>query len=339
MQQVVQAFVAAFRAIWFWLRNLHVLLKLVWFPLLVPSIAAWGWQYWRSSVDIANAEARTAAIDGEPVPYIDPPPAIDSDLMIVIWASLQLLSISAAAVAVHRFVVLGERRSGELFAFPFGRPERAYFGMGLIAFVLMLMLIAGQFMAQLELPTLDLSFVNSVVKPYAELGPWVLSMFLFPGELAIFGMPPLNYALWCALVIAAAAIMIRIAPWPAAVSVRENLALAETLSLTRGRPLTMLAFLCGIAVAAGLVFFILSVAGLSWLAASPESLANGLQAMQQATPPSTGNVEVDALLAERRLALYMEAMRYLSGLIGVTLGATLISHLYLVLKDQSETAL
>lgn len=168
MAEMIRAFAAAWAALRFWVLNLPTLLRLTWFPLAVLSLVGYGWQYWNTAVDLAFIEAR-----GSPAAQaaIFAPPLIQSDEGVMLWAVLQLIALAAAAVAVHRVVVIGERRSGEFFAFSFGKAERAYFAMGLAAYALMVALIVGQHLAQLEVPTFNLYLAASVMKRTPNSAP------------------------------------------------------------------------------------------------------------------------------------------------------------------------
>lgn len=332
MRESVRAFWAAWTALYFWAVNLPTLLRLTWFPLALLSLTGYAWHYWSTAAELALVETR-----GTPAAQsVFAPPMFQSEEGVLLWVTLQLIALSAAAVAAHRFVVTGERRNGEYFLFAFGNAERAYFAMGLAAYALMIALVAGQFLAQGELPALDLHLATRVTKLYAELGPWALSMLIFPGELPIFEMPPLNYALWSAIAIATGALVIRIAPWPAAVAAEGNFAIVQAITLTRSRALAVIAFFAAVAIAIAIAFAALAVAGLTSLAATgPDSLGRVLQAMTSAgteTAMVVQNVEIRSILHERKVGLFQEIARFVSGLIGVTLGATLISHLYLALS-------
>jgi hypothetical protein len=179
--------------------------------------------------------------------------------------------------------------------------------------------------------------MGSVVKPYSEIGLWSLSMFIFPGELPIFDMPPASYALWCALVIGTFAILIRLSAWPAVVAAEESLALPTALALTRRRTGIVVAYIATIAAIAGLVVIALSLAGLSSLAfAGSDAIGAFLGSLANAPSEAAQNVEIQGILNERRLAFFQEIARFLSGVFGVTLGATLISRLALHLHNSSS---
>jgi hypothetical protein len=327
--QVIDACKAASAALRFWALNLPTLLRLSWLPLALLSVVGFGWHYWSGEAAIAVANGGAALIE---LPYTG------SDEGIVLWVILQLVALSAAAVAVHRAVLLGERREGQYFHFGFGLSEAAYFAMGVIAYVLMVALVAGQYLAQLTMPDVTPALLGTVVKPYAELGLVSLSMFAFPGELAIFGMPPLNYALWCALVIATFVVLVRLSAWPAVVAAEGSLALPTALSLTRKRVGAIIAFFATVAAFAGVVLLLLSLAGLSSLAfAGADGLGGFLASLTNAGADATQSVEVQGILNERRLALFQEIARFLSGIFGVTVGATLTSHLALYLHGSRGT--
>jgi hypothetical protein len=329
---VWRAIAAVFAAIKFWIVNLPTLVRLTWFPLAVLGFTSYMWLHWTSLIDIAYVEARNG--NGSPPSFDAAPP----DDVTIVWLTLQLIALSAAAAAVHRFVVLGERRAGEFFAFSFGKPERAYFLMGLIAYVLMVTLIAGQYAAQLTWPDLGSHMLDSVAKPYANLGPWSLMMFAFPGELPIFEMPPLNYALWSALVIALLAFLVRFAPWPAIAASESNLAIGDTLALTRGRSLTTVTFAAATAALLLLGLAILTLAGLSALAASgPDALGQMLKGLAANPGPQHPDIEIRSIINARDLAFYQEIARFIAGIVGITLGATLISHLYIALRNEPAT--
>jgi hypothetical protein len=330
--EAARAFGAAWVALRFWVANFPTLLRLTWLPVTLLSLAGYGWAYWNSAADLAMAQARASGTVADPF-YLPSQQAFDGTIL---WATLQLIALSAAAVAVHRFVIAGERRPGEYFAFAFGRAELGYFAMGVASYVLVAALVAGQFLAQFQIPPLDAYVFSATMKPYTELGPFVLSLFIWPGEAAIFELPPPVYAAWCALVIATGAVLIRIAPWPATVAAEQNFALGRTFALTRGRTLTVVAFFAAIGIAVAIALAVLGAAGLSSLAfAGPEGLGGVVKAMTSAndfTATPVQNVEIRAILSERSIALYQEIARFLMGLIGITLGATLLAHLYLALR-------
>lgn len=329
---VWRAIAAVFAAMKFWIVNFPTLVRLTWFPLALLGFTSYMWLHWVSLVDIAHVEARNAG--GNAPPFAAAPP----DAVTVVWLALQLIALAAAAAAVHRFVVLGEHRPGEFFAFSFGKPERAYLQMGLIAYVLMVTLVAGQYVAQLSWPDLGSHMIDSVAQPYANLGPWTLLMFAFPGELPIFEMPPLNYALWSALVIALLGFLLRLAPWPALAACEGNLAIGDTLALTRGRSLTTVFFAATTAALLLLGLAVLAVAGLSGLAAAgPDALSHMLQSLAANPGPQHPDVEIQSIINARDLAFYQEIARFISGLVGITLGATLISHLFIALRNEPAT--
>lgn len=309
----------------FWALNFTTLLRLTWLPLALLGVVGIGWQFWSSEAAIAAVHARDSG--GEPM---FAPPYIGSVEGTLLWVTLQLVALSAAAVAVHRAALLSERRDGQYFSFRFGRSEAAYFAMGVIAYALMVALIAGQYVAQLTTPDLSLSLVGSVVKPYAELGLGSLSMFIFPGELEIFGMPPLNYALWCGLVLTTFVVLILLSPWPAVVAAEESLALPTTLALTVRRFGTIIVYFGTIAAIAGVIVLALSLGGLSAFAfAGTDALGAFFASLSNAPADASQNVEIQGILNERRLTFFQEIARFVIGVFGVSLGASLTSHLAL----------
>jgi len=330
---VWRAIAGAGTAIRFWILNLPTLLRLTWFPLALLAATSYYWTHWNSLTEIALIESRENPAAANGIFLLPLQQTLDG---VLIFLTLQLIALSAAAVAVHRFIVKGERRRGEFFAFAFGPHERAYFAMGVIAYALMIALIAGQYAAQLTWPEINADTIISVAKPYAELGPWVLSMFAFPGELPIFEMPPLNYALWAALVIATFALIIRIAPWPA-LAATEDAPLRHTLALTHGRTLTTVVYFATVAAMAAIAIALMSLAGLSSLvAAGYQDLGAILDSIagDGASAPRHPNIEIQSVIEGRRLAFYQEIARFIAGLVGTTLGATIISHLYLTLRNE-----
>jgi len=335
--EAVRAFGAAWAALRFWAVNFLTLLRLTWLPLLVLGLAGYGWTYWNTAADLTMAKARANGVDADPF-YLPFQQRLDGT---VLWAALQLIALSAAAVAVHRFVIADERRPGEYFAFAFGKAELGYFAMGAVAYLLVAALIAGQFLAQFAIPPLDDYVFSATMKPYTDLGPFVLSLFIWPGEAAIFELPPPVYAAWCALVIATVALLIRIAPWPAAVAAEQGFALRQVFALTRGRTLTVVAFFAAVGIAVAIAFAVLAVAGVSSLAfAGPEGLGGVMKAMTSSdadwTATPVQNVEIRSILSERSIGLYQEIARFLANLFGVTLGATLLAHLYLALRRETD---
>lgn len=328
MASVYRAFAAAWLALRFWVVNFPALVRLTWFPFALLGLVAYAWKYTNAPT---NAPIPMEA-EGQPstsVALLPPFETIDGTLL---WAVLQLIALSSAAAAVHRLVIAGERQRGEFFAFAFGNAERGYFAMGVVAYALMTALLVGQHFAQFAMPFFDDSLVMNVVKPYGELGPFVLMMFIWPGELGIFSMPPENYALWCAVVIATGAVLIRLAPWPATVAAERSFALAPTLALTRGQTLPVLVFFASLALAAAVIATILAFAGaLSLVAAGPDQLGAMLKNMVSG---GTHGGDIDVVAAEQALALYQEIARFIANVLGITLGATLLSHLYLALRGE-----
>jgi len=330
---VWRAMAGAISAIRFWILNLPTLLRLTWFPLALLAATSYYWTHWNSLTEIALIKSREDPAAASDIFLLPLPQTLDGTL---IFLTLQLIALSAAAVAVHRFVVEGDRKRGEFFAFAFGKHERAYFVMGVVAYALMITLIAGQYAAQLTWPDISTDTIISVAKPYAELGPWVLSMFAFPGELPIFEMPPLNYALWVALVIATFALIIRIAPWPS-LAATEDAPLRHTLALTRHRTLTTVVYFATIAATAAIAIAIVSLAGLSSLVAAGYQDLGAIFAgiaSDGASAPRHPNIEIQRVIDGRHLAFYQEIARFISGLVGTTLGATIISHLYFTLRNE-----
>lgn len=327
MSEILGACGAALSALAFWLFNLLTFLRLTWLPLTLLSLTGFGWHYW-------SGEASISAMTGG---TLFAPPYIGSVDGVLIWITLQLVAISSAAVAVHRAVLLDERRRGTLFHFRFGRGEAVYFGLGIIAYALMMALIAGQYLAQLTTPDISLSLFATVAKPFSDLGLASLSMFLFPGELDIFSMPPLNYALWAGLVFLAFAVMLFLSPWPAVAAAEEAFALPTVLGLTWGHIGAVVAYFATIAAVAGALFFALSLAGLSALAvAGSDGIGAFLASLSNAAPDTSLSVEMRGILNERRLALFQEVARFVSNILGVSLGATLISKLALYLHALRE---
>lgn len=306
----VSGFRGAFASFWFWARSFPTLLRVSWFPVTVLCAASLGWQTLNGAADVAAHEAH-AAWPG----YILPP--FGTREASLLWALLQLVALSSAAVAVHRVVQADERRPGEWFAFSFGRREAAYAGMGLIAYGLVGAILAGQYVAQLTMPDLG-SIADFTLTAFAGMGPFALGLVIWPGELSIFGMPPLNYALWCAVVIATGAVALRLVVWPAAVADRGDVGVVAALQATRGRLPIVLGYIAGVCVVAAIALGVLAIGGLFSLE------AGGTNALTQAlkSPGGTG----------ASIETAKEIARYVSDLFGVTLGAVLTSRLYLLLR-------
>lgn len=328
MFEILGACRAALSALAFWIFNLLTLLRLTWLPLTLLSLTGFAWHYW-------SGEASISAMTGG---TLFAPPTIGSTDGILIWITLQLVAISSAAIAVHRAVLLDERHRGVFFHFRFGRREAVYFGLGVIAYGLMTALLAGQYLAQLTTPDISLSLFATIAKTYSDLGLVSLSMYLFPGELDVFSMPPLNYALWCALVIVAFAVMLFLSPWPAVAAAEESFALPTVLSLTWGRVGVIVAYFAMIALVAAALFFALSLAGLSTLAlAGSDGVGSFLASLSNAPPDTSLSVEMRGILNERRLAFFQEIARFFGNMLGVSLGATLVSKLALYLHALRES--
>lgn len=328
MAEGFRAFGAAWSALWFWAVHSLTLIRLVWFPFALLGLVGYGWAYWNATSELIAAQARAAGGQANPffLPYQQ---GFEGHL---IWALLQLIVLSSTAVAVHRFVIAGERRPGQYFAFAFGKAELGYFAMGVIAYVLVALLLTGQFLAQFSWPPFDDYVFSASIKPFSDLGPLVLSLFIWPGEQPVLDLPPATYAAWCALAIATGALLIRIAPWPAAVAAEQGFALRHALALTHGRTLTVVAYLGGISAAMMLGFAVLVLAGLSSIAAAGfQDFGSIIAAMGPSadwSATAVENTEIRSILRERDAAAGYEIGRFIMGVLGVTLGATLLARLY-----------
>jgi hypothetical protein len=320
---------AVISALRFWLFNLPTLVRLTWFPLAIASAASLGWTFWNSHIEVWN--------------HLNPDRPSDFSLPyqggvegIAAWLTLQLLAISASAVAVHRFVILGDVRPGRYFSFPFGRSELSYFCTGVVAYLLMCALWLGQYVAQLQWPEISESLVTIVLKAHADMGLFSLIMFLFPGELPVFTQPPVTYALWVLLVTLAFAVMIRLWPWPSLAATEGRLALRDTLHLTHGSTGTIVLYALFVAISFAVVFGALSIAGLGYIVSKPDGLNYLFQSLQVVRGPATETLDpiLQAIFEERQMAMYFEAARFISSVVGITLGAVLTSHLYLLLKSR-----
>lgn len=327
---LVKSYVAAWSAFWFWARSLPALIALTWFPLALLSLTSYAWAYARTEAHLAQIEGRASIFTGVP--------DAGSFDGVLLWAALHLLAFAAACVGVHRFVAVGDKGPSEFLAFPFDKPERAYALMGVIAYAGAIALVIGQYLAQASTDFFLEDLVPYVVRLYGELGLSALNILIWPGELAIFDMPPANYAAWVALVIATGTALIRLSVWPTVVSVEGKLGLADALALTRGRALEIVVYALGFATAAIVVAAILVLIG----GVSLAHVGNGdpfaplrdliAQSTMTAAVPQGASVETRAVLNERNLALVEELIRFPRNLIAATLGGTLLARLYVHLS-------
>ena len=318
---------AVISALRFWLFNLPTLVRLTWFPLAVVGLTTFTWSYWGPQTDIWQIQHPGSTLAFHP-------PLRDGTEGTLVWLTLYLIALSASATAVHRFMVLGDTRSGVIFSFPFGRAERAYFLLGVAAYILMCVLMLGQSAAQLELPINADSLVTTVLKAYAYLGPWALSIFIFPGELPVMTQPPLNYALWVLLVIATFTVVIRLSPWTSIAATEGRFALADSLRLTSGATGAILLYGFFVALSLVVVGGLLSLSGLGFLASGPDGITQVLRSLtagEQTVAPDE-NPMVQFYMREITFSGYSEIVRFISGLLGVTLGAVLTSGLHLYLR-------
>lgn len=321
---------AVFASLRFWVVNLPTLLRLTWFPLLLLGAVSYAWFYWNSSIETWNA------LNPSQKSYVFLPyhGSLDGTL---IWLAMHLIALSASATAVHRFCVNGEDRPGTWFAFSFGRAEGWYAVASVIGYLLMCLLVLGQYVTQFEWPQLTDSLITTVMKAHADLGPWSLSMFLFPGEIPAFTQPLPNYALWISLVITALAVLLLLAPWMAIVASEGRLALADSLQLTSRAPGTVVLFGIFVGFALMLLLVALTIAGLSYIATNQAAFNELVQIAL--TPGDT--TSVDPIIRDQMrslgLALGQEIYRFVSNIIGVTLGAVLTSGLYLHLRENHAT--
>jgi hypothetical protein len=318
---------AVISALRFWVLNLPTLVGLTWFPLALVSLTTFAWSYWDLQTQIWHRQHPGMLL----AVY---PPLQGGTEGTLFWLTLHLIALSASATAVHRFMVLGDARPGGTLAFPFGRAERAYFLLGITAYILMFVLVLGQSVTQLEWPSISDSLVSTVLQAFADLGPWALSLFIFPGELPVLTQPPLNYALWVLLAIAACTVLIRLSPWTSIAATEERFALADSVRLTSGATGAILLYGFFVALCLVVVMAVLAVSGLGFLAAEPDGIARLMQSFTGGTPVTAPNEDpiVQYYMHEITLAGYFEIVRFISSLLGVTLGAVLTSGLHLYLR-------
>jgi hypothetical protein len=143
--------------------------------------------------------------------------------------------------------------------------------------------------------------------------------------------------LWASLVIMALALLLLLAPWMAIVASEGRLALADSIQLTSRAPGTVVLFGVFVGLALVLLLVVLSIAGLGYIASNPGAF-NLL--VQSAVAPDD-QTSVDPIIREQMrslgLALGQEIYRFVSNIIGVTLGAVLTSGLYLHLRENHGT--
>lgn len=313
----------------FWVVNLPTLLRLTWFPLFLLGVVSYGWFYWNTSVDNWNVQHPS-----QPRETILPFYAsIEGTLL---WLAIHLVVLSSCATAVHRFCVNGESRPGAYFSFSFGRAEAWYADASVIGYLLMCLLLLGQYVTQFEWPQIDESLVTTVMKTHADLGPWSLSMFLFPGEIPAFTQPLPNYAVWISLVITALAVLLLLAPWMSIVASEGRLALADSVELTSRAPGTVVLFGVFVGLALVLLLVVLSVTGLGFLAANSAAFDQLIQSIFSPSGATAADPVTSGHMTELGIALGQEIYRFVSHLLGVTLGAVLTSGLYLHLRENVE---
>jgi hypothetical protein len=151
--------------------------------------------------------------------------------------ALQVITLTVAAVRVHRLALFDDRMPGAFFAFPFGRTEALY--------VLMVALLIG-FFAVLSLGVgvavetyLTQSRLPPPVPEGGDITPLVpLFLMLLPVNLL---------ALWFAM---------RLAMWPAAVVANSRLSMIEAWRVSKGYALAMFLVLLAAGQLTGLAFFI-----------------------------------------------------------------------------------
>lgn len=170
----------------------------------------------------------------------------------VVMLFLHALVIAAAAVAIHRVILFGDRKPGSYFNFAFGTTEFLYVLMGVLSTIFILVAVSAvfgpviYFLAHGDFHSVYVQIQEWMRKPpkpdFATMAPLIVGYFVF----------------W----IIAAYIGIGLAVWPPAIVATRRLSLGEAWRLTRGNAWSIfgLFFLTGlviwvVAAGAGAAFY------------------------------------------------------------------------------------
>jgi len=188
---------------------------------------------------------------------------------------LQALVIAAIAVSFHRLILFGDRRSGSLLNFAFGRTEFFYMlmaaSMGLITIAILgvVLVPAVLFVAGGHVQDWFTQLVNITDKMDDSAALMVLRQF-----------GTLGFAYFVALLLAAY-VLIRLAVWPPSVVATGRLGPSEPWSLTRGNVLRFI----GLFILTGMVIWILLAAlAVSVFAGGGFETLKGLKALDHQDP-------------------------------------------------------
>jgi hypothetical protein len=137
---------------------------------------------------------------------------------------LQLIAMSAVAVAIHRVILFGDTKPGVWFNFPFGATELRFLGMGLM-FALMVIGVILLIVA----PVLFIISQGDIVGFFSAFGDKDQMEALIRSG-AFFGLMAAYMAGWIVVLF----LMVRLAVWPPSVVATGSLSPAEPWRLTRG---------------------------------------------------------------------------------------------------------
>jgi len=158
------------------------------------------------------------------------PPTLEPGNVGLMFASqgflfvLQVIAMSAVAVAIHRVILFGDTKPGVWFNFPFGGTEARFLAMGL-----MFALIVIGVIFLIVAPVLFLISGGDVAGFFAGFGDAHFMESLIRSG-AFFGLMAAYIAGWIVVLF----IMVRLAVWPPSIVATGSLSPAEAWRLTRG---------------------------------------------------------------------------------------------------------
>ena len=135
--------------------------------------------------------------------------------------------VALIAVAVHRFVLFGEDRAGEAFAFAPGRTAGLYLVMGVVIGTPCLAIDAVVFMPVYAFFTGKVPTLAQIVVGFAASLDGVPSAVRTAGAWISYAIVVL--------------VLVRLIVWPASVVARDDVTWRESLALTRGKIWPLLA--------------------------------------------------------------------------------------------------
>jgi hypothetical protein len=194
-------------------------LRLTWLPILLLLAAIIG----HVAVQLYSMGLRFDMTGAEP------PTLAPGDISMMFASQfalfvLQLIAMSAVAVAIHRVILFGDTKPGVWFNFPFGATEMRFLGMGLM----FAMMVIGVILL-IVAPVLLLISKGDIVGFFSGFGDKDQMEALIRSG-AFFGLMAAYMAGWIVVLF----LMVRLAVWPPSIVATGSLSPAEPWRLTRG---------------------------------------------------------------------------------------------------------